>query len=208
MSPLMWELLGAVALVPEVGRSLPQTWRVLNGGRTAGVSGAAALMTTATGAAWTGWSLQSTLWSAAASSGLFTLGFALLAWALARRRAMRWSDLGLGCSWIVTLVAAAFAGVLDAVLVTAVVVQNIPAVVAVARSRDADGVSLWSAAMGATEGALWGAYGVGMGAVPLALYGAAQLTAQGTVGLLAARRRRRASAPEPLDAPLAGPLAA
>jgi hypothetical protein len=194
---LRWETVGLLATVPEVGRSLPQIWRVLRGGSAEGLSGAAALMTTATGAAWVAWCAADGLFAATLSSAVFTIGFAILAIVVAARGVMHRRDVAMSLAWIAVLLGATTWSwdALAAVLVVAVFVQNAPAVVAAARSDGAAGVSLWSAAMGATEGALWCAYGLALAADPLALYGAAQLAAQSAVGLIAWRRQSAPVAP-------------
>jgi uncharacterized protein with PQ loop repeat len=172
---LTW-IFGAGTVALAVAVSIPQFLRLRRGGTAAGVSLTAAVNSSISFAAWTGYSLSIGDGWLIASSALgvpFALATAVAAWRCGADRSRLW----VSAAWAAILLAAAllqetsgWAG-LHIVIGASIAWQVLPATVHAYGSRDVSGIAAGSWWVLSTEGVLFLVYGLAGGEQAPVIYG-------------------------------------
>jgi uncharacterized protein with PQ loop repeat len=159
----VFQSLPLVAAFLAVPQFLPQLARIRRAGTTAGVSWSWAALTSVNNAAWLGYFALSGFWTALVPAVSATVLSGLLAIVLARCGGVQKRPVMLTSAWAVVLVAAAAVSGrpgLGSALAVAFLLQVMPSVWTVYRSRDTAGVSrgTWLLIFG--ELLCWGVFGI------------------------------------------------
>ncbi|MFP5352057.1 MAG: hypothetical protein ACLGIB_05795 [Actinomycetota bacterium] len=171
-------LLGAIGTVIGLTRALPQLLRLLRTRDAHGVSLDSAVTISVVSYAWAGYGLATDQLAVAVASGLNATVFlfiALLSVALGRSP----SELRAAPIWLVVAVTAAAIGGsqgLGVVLVASALIANLPQVLVAYRESDLTGLSPSTWALTASDGAVWTAYGLITGDVPILVNNVFQLS--------------------------------
>lgn len=175
----MTTVLGLLASGFFLLRLLPQPLRLARGGGSAGVSASSALNALVADVAWIAYGLWAglpTVWVVSVAAGILSVWAAVLL-----RRDVRPGDVAFAALWIVALVLAARADLVDAALAAGVLVTQGPAVVKALREDDLRGIAPATWWISILDALTWGAYGVAVGSVALMGYAVVLLASSGIV---------------------------
>ena len=190
-----------VAVVLAVTQPVPQVVRLVRTRSVAGVSGPTTWLGLVINLAWMAYGAAQGLLPVALLSGAYVAGYATIAWLLVAGGSRR--GLGaavLGAAALVGLTVAAGWVALGTALALSVGVQFVPQVVEAWRGEDLSGLAPGTYVLCAADGAIWGAYGLAVGDLPLMLYGVVMLGVAVLVLVPRQRWSRRTAATAPAAA--------
>jgi uncharacterized protein with PQ loop repeat len=181
---MVGELVAWVATALAAASALPQVRRLRTTSDLAGVSLAGPAIGAVTEAGWLVYVAEVELWSAAPEPVLMVIANVALATAICRRGGALVTALVVGVGWAATLTVVTTAGgwaALGAMLGIAYGVQMTPYVWSAFRVRRPTGIAPHTWLMNLIESALWGAYGLTHGDVPIMLYAAIGTTTSAAI---------------------------